>query len=131
MFIKLRDQDYFHTKHKYRGFVLVTTFGKDPNKTEPFSYSIDFDNPQLDKAREEGIKWYQETIQGLEREGKYFLPFASPDEFELGKHAAYSVSLSLVETYGQEEYEYDLLGTDEDTMNETIEMEFSLLNNYF
>ena len=74
-------------------------------------------------SREAGIKWYCETIKGLNREGKYFLPFASPSEYIEGKHAAYSVNLSLVETSDGDEYEYVLLGEDQDTMLDTLEIE--------
>jgi hypothetical protein len=111
------------TKHKYRGNVFVTTFGLDPNKNEPFNHTVDFESPNLFDSREAGIKWYCETIKGLNREGKYFLPFASPSEYIEGKHAAYSVNLSLVETSDGDEYEYVLLGEDQDTMLDTLEIE--------
>jgi hypothetical protein len=123
--------EYFKTRHIYRGYVFVTTFGKDPKQSEPFSYTIDFDNPSLCEAKKEGIKWYQETMTGIEREGKYFLPYATPDEFVLGKHAAFTVTLSLVEICGNQEDEYTLLGTDLQTMQNTIEIEeFLFQNNY-
>jgi hypothetical protein len=132
MYLELNTQpEYFKTRHIYRGYVCVTTFGKDPNQSEPFSYTIDFDNAELIEARREGIKWFEETIQGIQREGKYFLPYASPEEFELGKHAAYSVILSLVEICGKEEYEYDLLGTDIQTMHDTLEIEEFLFENQY
>ena len=117
------DYEPLPTKHKYRGFVSVTTFGLDPKKSKPFYESIDFDLPNLIESREEGIKWYYNTIEGLSREGKYFLPFASPSEYIPGKHAAYSVCLSLVENYDGEEFEYVLLGEDYETMLETLEIE--------
>ena len=117
------------TKHKYRGNVFVTTFGLDPNKNEPFNYTVDFDLPSLLDSRKAGIKWYNETIQGLNREGKYFLPFASPSEYIPGKHAAYSVSLSLVEIFDGDEFEDVLLGEDYDKMIETMEIEQYLFEN--
>jgi hypothetical protein len=117
------------TKHKYRGNVFVTTFGLDPNKNEPFNHTVDFDLPSLLDSRKAGIKWYNETIQGLNREGKYFLPFASPSEYITGKHAAYSVSLSLVEIFDGDEFEDVLLGEDYDKMIETMEIEQYLFEN--
>jgi len=117
------------TKHKYRGNVFVTTFGLDPNKNEPFNHTVDFDLPSLLDSRKAGIKWYNETIQGLNREGKYFLPFASPSEYIPGKHAAYSVSLSLVEIFDGDEFEDVLLGEDYDKMIETMEIEQYLFEN--
>lgn len=111
------------TKHKYRGNVFVTTFGLDPDKNEPFDHTVDFESPNLLESREAGVKWYCETIIGLNRVGKYFLPFASQSEYIEGKHAAYNVTLSLVETYNGEEYEYILLGDDEDSLNQTLEIE--------
>ena len=111
------------TKHKYRGYVSVTTFGMDPNQTEPYSVTVEFEHPNLDDARNAGIEWFKETVKGLDAIGRYFLPFAGPNEFVLGKNAAYSVSLSLVEIYDEVEYEYELLGTDMDTMNDKLELE--------
>jgi len=117
------------TKHKYRGNVFVTTFGLDPNKSEPFYVTVDFELPSLLDSRKAGIKWYNETIQSLNREGKYFLPFASPSEYIPGKHAAYSVSLSLVEIFDGDEFEDVLLGEDYDKMIETMEIEQYLFEN--
>ena len=111
------------TKHKYRGNVFVTTFGLDPNKNKHFNHTVDFESPNLLDSREAGIKWYYETIKGLNREGKYFLPFASPSEYIEAKHAAYSVNLSLVETSDGEEFEYVLLGEDDESMQDTLEIE--------
>lgn len=111
------------TKHLYRGYVSVTTFGLDPNKSEPFNNTVDFDYSDLLESREAGVKWYHETIEGLNRQGKYFLPFTSPSEYIAGKHAAYSVTLSLVESYDGDEYEYVLLGEDDESMDDTLEIE--------
>jgi len=110
-------------KYKYRGDVFVTTFGLDPNKSEPFYETVDFELPSLLDSRKAGIKWYNETIQGLNREGKYFLPFASPSEYIPSKHSSYSVTLSLVEIFDGDEFEYVLLGEDDESMQETLEIE--------
>jgi hypothetical protein len=111
------------TKYIYRGYVMVTTFGLDPGKNEAFEDDIDFDLPYLLESREAGIKWYVDTLKGLERQGKYFLPFASPSDFVEGKNAAYTVTLSFIEIFDGDEFEYTLLGTNEDYLNSTLEME--------
>jgi hypothetical protein len=111
------------TKYIYRGYVMVTTFGLDPGKNEAFEDDIDFDLPNLIESREAGIKWYVDTLKGIAREGKYFLPFARHPDFILGKHAAYMVSLSLIEIIDSEDRMYILLSTDENYMDITLEME--------
>jgi hypothetical protein len=117
------------TKYIYRGYVMVTTFGLDPDKNEAFEDDIDFDLPNLIESREAGIKWYVDTLKGIEREGKYFLPFARHPDFILGKHAAYMVSLSLIEIIDSEDRMYILLSTDENYMDITLEMEEMLFGN--
>ena len=111
------------TKYIYRGYVMVTTFGLDPDKNEAFEDNIDFDLPNLIESREAGIKWYVDTLKGIKREGKYFLPFARHPDFILGKHVAYMVSLSLIEIIDSEDRMYILLSTDENYMDITLEME--------
>jgi hypothetical protein len=118
------------TYHKYRGNVMVTTFGADPGKNDAFDYTEDFEHYDLLEARRQAIEWYIETREGLEKVGKYFLPFASPKDFIEGKHAAYSVSLSLVQCYNGEEDEYDLLGSEQQTQDDTLEMEKLIISEY-
>jgi len=111
------------TKYIYRGYVMVTTFGLDPGKNEAIEDEINFDLPNLIESREAGIKWYVDTLKGIKREGKYFLPFARHPDFILGEHAAYMVSLSLIEIIDSEDLMYMLLSTDENYMDMTLEME--------
>lgn len=118
-----RNLDCAVTTYKYRGCVSVTTFGEDPGHHDPYYHTEDFEDPNPLIARSKALSWYKHTIAGLEREGRYFLPFASPDEFVLGKNAAYTVMVSFVICNGSDEDEYDLLGTDERTMNDTLELE--------
>jgi hypothetical protein len=99
----------------------------DENNTEPFTYDVIFNDKDLSISRQTGVDWFKQTIEGIERNGKYFLPYESPDKFVLGKHSCYSVVLSLVETNGIYESEYDLLGTDKETMMETMELEEQIL----
>ena len=122
-FISLTDSLSLGTKHYYRGHVFVTTFGLDENKTKPFSFDVTFDEKDLSVSRQNGIDWFRETIRGIEEKGSFFLPYSSPENFVDGKNSCYSVVLSLIEVSGVDEYEYDLLGTDEDTMLQTLEIE--------
>jgi hypothetical protein len=122
-FISLTDSLSLGTRHYYRGHVFVTTYGLDENKTEPFSWDFIFDEKDLSVSRQKGIDWFRDTIKGMDEKGGYFLPYASPENFVDGKNSCYSVVLSLIEVSGTDECEYDLLGTDEDTMLETMEIE--------
>ncbi len=119
------------TTYKYRGYLSVTTFGADPGKNEPFYHSEDFECTNLLVAREKAINWFKQTIAGLKREGKYFLPFASPEDFIMGKNAAFSVVVSLVICQGVNEDEFDLLGTDDGTMEDTLELEDMILKQLY
>lgn len=123
-----RNLDCAVTTYKYRGWVSVTTFGEDPGHHDPYYHTEDFEDSDMLKARTKAYNWYIETLAGLEREGKYFLPFASPEDFVSGKNAAYSVVVSLVICSGSEEDEYDLFGADDQTFEDTLEMEQMILN---
>lgn len=48
------------------------------------------DSGESSSGSNDAIKWYKEREEGLIKEGRYFLPFASYQDFELGKNAAYS-----------------------------------------
>lgn len=117
------EPDYF-----YRVTEFVTTFGADPGKNEPFiTDGEDFKGNDLLKCKNDAEKYYWERLQGFENT-KYFLPFAAPENFERGKNAAFSITLSLVEFYNEEEqYEYPLLGEDEETTSEGQELEMAIL----
>jgi hypothetical protein len=111
------------TKYKYRGWVCVTTWGFDPEQREAVSHTEDFDVGDPLVARRAAIKWHNDTLAGLKREGRYFLPYASPKDFVHGKNAGFTILVSLVICNGSEEDEYDLLGTDDKTRDNTLEIE--------
>ena len=52
---------------------------------------------------------YRNFLQG---KATYIRPFASPDNYECGKHAAYSISLYLVERCKYEDNEHAVAGSD-------------------
>ncbi len=111
------------TTYSYSGWVFVTTYGEDPGNHEPFSHTEYFDCPNLLEARKAAINWYYDTLNGLIKEGSYFLPFTGPKDFEFGKNAAFSIGVFMVHSWGDQIDEFCLLGYDEDAIEETIEME--------
>jgi hypothetical protein len=116
------EPDYF-----YRVSQFVTTFGKDEGKTEPYTDEDDFKGNDLLKCKAEAEKCYWEKLEVLEQ-GKYFLPFAAPQNFEFGENAAFSITLSLIEFYTDDNYyTHQLIGEDDETIAESREIEFEVL----
>lgn len=108
----------------YRVAILLTTFEKDINKTEPFFHFEDFKGTDLLALREQAILYSQNTINNIENEGKFFLPLANYEDFEFGKNAAYSVfTYFVVSEEGEEEDEYCILGDSDDEINDGLEIE--------
>jgi hypothetical protein len=111
----------------YRVSEFVTTFKLDPGKNESICYEQDFKDNDLLKCKAFAEKYYWERMKGLEN-SKYFLPFAGPENFVYSKNAACSLTLSLVEHYNEDEqFEYPLLGEDDETMFESRETEVMVL----
>jgi len=117
------------TTYYYKVTEFVTTFGEDPGKNEPFTHGEDFKGSDLLQMREKARAYYDERFKGL-NDGKYFLPFAAPSDFDKGRNAAFSITLSLVECSDDEEYEYPLIGEDEDTILENRELEARVLHDF-
>jgi len=114
--------DYF-----YRVSEHVTTFGKDEGKNEGLSHEQDFKGKDLLKCKAEAEKYYWERLEGLEQ-GSYFSPFAAPQDFEFGKNAAFSITLSLIEFYTDDNYiMHQLIGEDWKTTAESREIEAEVL----
>ena len=117
------EPDYFYLVREF-----VTSFQMDEGKNEPFSHEQKFEGKDLLKCKTEAEKYYWERLDGFKKGGKYFLPFAAPQNFEFGKNAAFSITLSLVEYYTDDKYfEYPLIGEDEETTAESIEIETAVL----
>ena len=116
------EPDYFYLVRE-----LVTTFGMDESKSESFSHEKKFEGKNLLKCKNDAEKYYWERLNGLEQ-SKYFLPFAAPQNFKFGKNAAFSITLSLVEYYTDDYFiEHTLIGEDDETTTESIEIETSVL----
>lgn len=117
------EPEYFYKVREH-----VTTFEKDEGKNKPFSTEKDFKGSDLKKCKTEAEQYYFERLEGLEN-GKYFLPYAAPENFEFGKNAAFSITLALVEYYSSNDYyEHILIGEDEETTAESEEIEAAILS---
>lgn len=117
----------------YQVSEFVTTFGKDTGKNKPFSHSEDFEGKDLKKCKDEAIQYYIERKEGLEN-SQYFLPFAAAAaaDFEFSKHAAYSITLSLIEYYNNYDWmEHPLIGEDAETIAESEETESMVLKEMY
>ena len=108
-------------KYFYRVYESVTTFEEGKN----YSNTTDFRIGSLIKCRAEAVNYYNERMQGFENgKAKFFYPFESPTNFKHGENAAYSLVLSIVEYYDDNEYyEYALAGEDEETCADNREIE--------
>ena len=116
------EPEYFYLVREF-----VTTFLMDEGKNEPFCHEERFEGKDLLKCRAEAERYYWERLDGLEK-GRYFLPFAAPKNFEFGKNAAFSITLSLVEYYSDDNnYEHPLIGEDDETTAESKQIETAVL----
>jgi len=121
-FLDKTEPIYFYVVTEY-----VTTFQMDDGKNEPYSHVTKFEGNNLMDCKYQAEQYYYERLNGLEK-GKYFLPYATPQDFELGKNAAFSITLSFVEYYTDNEYfEHTLIGEDEETTSESKEIETAVL----
>lgn len=106
----------------YRVEVFLTTFKKDLKKTEPFTHHEEFKGEDLLALRKEALIYHHNTIIEIEKEGKFFLPLADYEHFELGKNSAYSVFTFFVVSEEEEE-EYCICGDSDDEIKEGLEIE--------
>ncbi len=112
----------------YRVTEYVTTFGKDKDRNQPFTHHQDFKGSDLLKCRKEAANFYHQRLNGL-KSSSYFLPFAAPENFKIGINSAFSIMLYLVEFYSDDNYfEHCLIGEDEQTISQSIEIEKELLS---
>lgn len=109
----------------YRVYEFVTTFEQERS----YSNVTDFRIGSLIECKVESERFYLERMRGFESgQAKFFLPFELPANFKDGENAAYSLVLSIVEYYNDEEYyEYALLGEDAQTCAESKEIEIEIL----
>lgn len=116
------EPDYFYLVWEY-----VTTFQMDEGKNKPYSHKQKFEGKDLLKCKTEAEKYYRERLDDLEN-GKYFLELETPQIFEFGKNSAFSITLSLIEFYDDDDFiEHPLIGEDDETTAESIEIERAVL----
>ena len=113
----------------YRVEEFLTTFGKDKEQNEPITHTQEFRENGILARREDAYKYYEGRLQGIEEKGRYFLPFASPEDFKAGENSAFSIWLSFVEVIDGNEYEHILEGEDEEECNESLEYEQNVISN--
>jgi hypothetical protein len=116
------EPDYFYLVREH-----VTTFKMDIGENDSFTHEQKFEGKNLLKSKTEAERYYWNRLNGLV-EGKYFLEFASPQNFVFGENAALSVVLSLVEYYTEDEFfEHPLIGESDETIAESVEIETAVL----
>lgn len=115
---------------KYRGTVLTARIDSYPIKTESHFEFVDFDDPDLAKARSEAFFWFEHRVRQLEQAGRYVIPFAPRGEFIVNDHEAHWIDVSFVVSENGEEFEYGLLGFDDQTVSDTLKLEESYFGDY-
>lgn len=116
-----RDSIYF-----YRVYESVNTFEEEGH----YSHKEDFRNGSLEECRAEALKYYEERLNGFESgKVKFHYSFETPDNFKLGENAAYTLVLSLIQYFEEDDFiEYPLLGEDEETCTESRQVEAHILS---
>lgn len=95
---------------------------------QSFNNDNDFKG-DLKTARENAYNFFKEREKGFENgEASFHLPFASPNDFQIGENATYSLTLYLVESYSNgEEFVYPLAGESEEEVEEGLQTERDVL----
>jgi hypothetical protein len=112
-------------KFHYEVEIFISTFGA----YESYSHTEEFADENLKKAKFQALKRAQELELILKQQGMFFLPFASPDEFILGKNACYSISVSLIQEFDDEDIEiHTIEGEDLCTTEEALLFESEIFD---
>ena len=111
--IKIEFEEVIKREFYFMVSESVTTFERDPGKNEPFFHDEAFRGPDLIECARNATRHYWERLEGMSSR-KYFLQFAAPSDFILGKNAAFSITMIFVvvevTSKGQREQLYSLLG---------------------
>ena len=101
----------------------------DKDKSEPYLHNEDFKGENLLECRSKALNYYQKRLEEFRLgEIEFLLPFASPENFKIGENTAFSLTLSLIEYYSEDDqYENPIAGEDEDLITEGLEIEASIL----
>src|SRR2546423_11228541 len=103
-------EDFKSTTYYYVVHEFITTFDENPS----YAHDEEFTGPDLLKAREAAIEYYRNQEKAILDKGTFYgKKFEGySDQFKRGEHAAYSISLALVQSYTDEEIEYIIAGAD-------------------
>lgn len=88
---------------------FVTCFEQDSNATKAYNHTEKFDTQNLAEDEHNAIMYYYKRLTQPPK--SYFLPIATPQDFEMGKNAAWTVYITLaVEHMDGTEDEIPFLG---------------------
>jgi hypothetical protein len=108
---------------------FLTTFG---DEKKNFSHDEYFKGDDLLECRKKAFEYYSKRKEGLDKRDSFFeKPFTFPgvEADVLKKSSAYSISLNFVQddpSHGV--FLYPIAGEDEETVNESLELERLILN---
>jgi hypothetical protein len=120
------------TTYFYRVDEFVTDF-----QGNSFDCFEEFKSPKLLDARENAIAYRDKRIKGMGEKGELFgNPISGPPkdnpDFDARKHSAFSMVISLVEVTPEgEEIHYPIFGEDEQTVQESLEVEETVINSLY
>lgn len=103
--------------YKVREF--YTTFQED---VEPVSITTTFDSEDVFKSKELAEHFYIKKLKGIQSGSFKGLPFASPDQFELGKNSVASVDFTIL-INGDEVQEFYLSDNDGESKMDGLRIE--------
>lgn len=90
----------------------------------PYSHIEKFESDNLLEARERAFQRYEILLSMVQKQGRFFLPFASRENFVKGENASYLAQIYLIEEIrGEIDEIYIIRGGDEKTTLEALQSE--------
>lgn len=122
---ELEEPNYYYQVQMFMSTICLTIPQAIEGITDPsFHHEENFKGNDLMRCKSEAENYYREQLEALEREGKFRLPFATPQDFKLGENATFSITLYFVHSYPSgEEHLFPILGEDDETLEEGREIE--------
>ncbi|GEM_PF-4892160 len=114
-----RNTEYGIEKYHYEVEIYFNTF----QVFEPYSHIEKFESENLLESRQNAFKRYEILLAMVQRQGYFFLPFASQEDFVQGENACYSAYLFLVEEIDGEEELFIIQGENEKTTIDALKSE--------
>ena len=106
-------------KYHYEVEIFFNTF----EVFEPYSHIEKFEHENLLEARNKAFERYDILLSMVQKQGRFFLPFASQEKFVQGENACFSAQLFLVEENDCDEELYIIHGENEKTTIEALKCE--------